>query len=65
MKETMTGRFRITAAAYQLPPPPLPLLLSSSLPLAPLLVFVFLLIGRVPSAQGRMAIFEANRAKPV
>lgn len=44
---------------FSFPLPPLPP------PPSPLSFFVFLLIGRVPSAQGRMAIFEASRAKPV
>lgn len=67
-KERMTSWFRISRSRL-----PTSTASSSSSPflyllyllLTPLSFFVFLLIGRVPSAQGRMAIFEASRAKPV
>lgn len=67
-KERMTSWFRISRSRL-----PTSTASSSSSPflyllyllLTPLSFFVFLLIGRVPTAQGRMAIFEASRAKPV
>lgn len=67
-KERMTSWFRISCSRL-----PTSTASSSSSPflyllyllLTPLSFFVFLLIGRVPTAQGRMAIFEASRAKLV